>query len=180
MASLLTRSMHDLSAGAWFGGSLMGAVGLNGAAAAAKDSRERTRLSSIGWKKWAPVQTAAFGVHAVGGLGLILDNKARLMKQQGEPGTTIVKAALTLAGMGATYYSWTLGKKVDKLANEGGEGATEPRPGASDELAAAQKQLKVLQWVLPAVSGAVVVLGAKEGELQRPESLLSRVGLDRS
>ena len=28
----LVRSLHDLSAAAWFGGSLMGAVGLNGAA----------------------------------------------------------------------------------------------------------------------------------------------------
>ncbi|MDT5205049.1 MAG: hypothetical protein QOD34_1685, partial [Mycobacterium sp.] len=26
------RSLHDLGAAAWFGGSLMGAVGLNGAA----------------------------------------------------------------------------------------------------------------------------------------------------
>ena len=43
------RSMHDLGLAAWFGGNLMGAVGLNKAAAAAKDSAERTRLSSIGW-----------------------------------------------------------------------------------------------------------------------------------
>ena len=29
----LVRSLHDLGAAAWFGGSLMGAVGVNGAAA---------------------------------------------------------------------------------------------------------------------------------------------------
>ena len=33
----LIRSMHDLGLAAWFGGNLMGAVGLNGGAAKAKD-----------------------------------------------------------------------------------------------------------------------------------------------
>src|SRR5688572_24221734 len=45
------RSMHDVGLAAWFGGSLMGAVGLNGAAAAAADPRERLRLSSKGWQR---------------------------------------------------------------------------------------------------------------------------------
>ena len=54
--NLFARSIHDLSAAAWFGGSLMGAIGLNGATADAKDSTERTRLSSLGWKRWAPLQ----------------------------------------------------------------------------------------------------------------------------
>lgn len=173
MANLVSRSMHDLGAAAWFGGSLMGAIGLNGSTAEAKDPKERTRLSSLGWKKWAPVQTAAFAVHAAGGVGLIVGNKGRLAGQKGEPATTIIKTVITLAGMAATLYSGMLGKKVDKLSQEGGEGATEPRPGASKELASAQKQLQMLQWSLPAISAVVIVLGAKEGELQRPQSLLS-------
>src|SRR4051794_28909738 len=41
--NLIARSVHDLTAAAWFGGSLMGAIGLNGAAAQAKDPAERTR-----------------------------------------------------------------------------------------------------------------------------------------
>jgi hypothetical protein len=32
----VARSLHDLGLAAWFGGSLMGAVGLNGAAGAAR------------------------------------------------------------------------------------------------------------------------------------------------
>ncbi|GAB3527643.1 hypothetical protein GCM10027402_28360 [Arthrobacter monumenti] len=175
MGNLLSRSMHDLGAAAWFGGSLMGAVGLNGAAAQAKDPQERTRLSSVGWKKWTPVQVAAFGVHAIGGIGTILDNKSRLAAQEGEPANTVVKSVITVAGMAATLYSGVLGKKVAKLANEGGAGATKPRPGASKELASAQKQLQMLQWSLPLFSGAVIILGAREGELQRPQSLISRL-----
>lgn len=39
----LARSIHDLGLAGWFGGSLMGAVGLNGGAASPKDPTERSR-----------------------------------------------------------------------------------------------------------------------------------------
>ena len=174
-SNLLSRSVHDLSAAAWFGGSLMGAVGLNGAAAAAKDPKERTRLSTIGWAKWTPVQTGAFVAHTVGGVGLLFGNKARLAKQKGAGATTVTKTALTLVGMGLTAYTGVLGTKVGKLAEQGGEGVTEPRPGASEELKKAQKQLKVLQWAVPVVSGTVIVLGAQQGEQQRPSNLVEGI-----
>jgi hypothetical protein len=35
-------------------------------------------------------------------------------------------------------------------------------------VAKAQRQLKVLQWVIPALTGAVLVLSARMGEQQRP------------
>ena len=72
------RSLHDLGLAGWFGGSLMGAVGLNGAAAQAQDPRERLSLSAEGWKRWAPVNATAIGAHAVGGAGLILANRRRV------------------------------------------------------------------------------------------------------
>lgn len=168
----LARSVHDLTAAAWFGGSLMGAIGVNGAAAAAHDPKERTRLSRLGWKKWTPVQATALVAHGVAGAALIYQNKGRLATQDGVTRNTVIKAAVTVVGAGVTLYSGIVGKKVGQLAHEGGEGATEPRAGASDELAAAQKQLKVLQWVIPALAGTVVVLGAKHGEMQRPRNVL--------
>lgn len=170
--NLLARSLHDLSAAAWFGGSLMGAVGLNGAAAAAKDPKERTRLSTAGWARWTPVQIAAFGAHAIGGIGLIAGNKGRLSGQEGAAANTVVKSAITVIGMAASLYSGMLGKKVGELSQHGGEGATEPKPGAPEELAKAQQQLKVLQWILPLISGTVIVLGAQQGEQQRPKNVL--------
>jgi hypothetical protein len=45
----VVRSVHDIGLAAWFGGSLMGAAGLNAAAAAAKDTTERSHLASVGW-----------------------------------------------------------------------------------------------------------------------------------
>ncbi|NJC21428.1 hypothetical protein BJ994_000504 [Arthrobacter pigmenti] len=173
--NMLARSLHDLSAAAWFGGSLMGAVGLNGAAAEAKDPKERTRLSTIGWARWTPVQIAAFGAHAIGGIGLIAGNKGRLSGQDGAVASTVVKSTITVVGMAASLYSGILGKKVGELSQHGGEGATEPKHGAPEELAKAQQQLKILQWTLPALSAAVIVLGAQQGEMQRPKNVLSGV-----
>lgn len=169
--NLVARSVHDLSAAAWFGGSLMGAIGLNGAVAEAKDPTERTRLSSVGWMKWAPIQTAAFATHLVADLAIAWENKGRIAKQEGVARDTALKTAVTVAGAAVTLYAGILGKKVEKLADEGARGATEPNPAASDELKAAQQQLKLLQWAIPAFAGTVIILGAKHGEMQRTKNV---------
>ena len=174
----LIRSLHDLGLAAWFGGSLMGAVGVNGAAATAKDPTERLRLSSVGWAKWTPWQVAAVGVHAVGGAGLILSNRKRLAKQPGAGSATVVKLLLTVAAAGATAYSGVLGAKVKAHEGEGGAGATEPHAAASPELASAQSQLKALQWAIPALTASLLVLGAVQGEQQRGVSGLLDLGTD--
>jgi hypothetical protein len=169
--NLIARSVHDLTAAAWFGGSLMGAIGLNGAAAEARDPAERTRLSSAGWMKWAPIQTAAFASHLVADLAIAWENKERIAKQDGVARDTVIKTAVTLAGAAVTLYAGILGKKVEKLADQGAAGATEPRADASDELKSAQDQLRMLQWAIPAFAGAVIFLGAKHGEMQRPKNV---------
>jgi hypothetical protein len=170
--NLLARSVHDLTAAAWFGGSLMGAIGLNGAAAEARDPAERTRLSSVGWMKWAPVQTAALAAHLIADLAIAWENKGRIAKQDNVGAHTIYKTAVTLSGAAVTLYAGILGKRVEKMADEGALGATEPRAGAPDGLRTAQKQLKVLQFAIPAFAAWVIVLGAKHGEMQRPKNVL--------
>jgi hypothetical protein len=163
----VVRSLHDLGLAAWFGGSLMGATGLNGAASDASSPSERLRLASAGWAKWAPWQIAAIGVHAVGGLGLIVANRSRVRNQPGAKAATVVKLALTAAAAGSTAYSGMLGARVKRHEAEGAPGATETGANASDDLASAQRQLKLLQWVTPALTGAALVLGAVHGEQQR-------------
>jgi len=164
----LVRSLHDLGLAAWFGGSLMGAVGLNGATAEARNPTERTRLSSIGWDRWAPVQIAALVAHGVGGVGLILGNKERLMKQGESRSNTAVKTVITGLAGAAYAYSAILGRRIANHSDEPSEGATEPTGGSTDELAGAQRQVKVLQWVVPALTAVLVVLAAQQGEQQRP------------
>lgn len=172
------RSMHDLGLAAWFGGSLMGAVGLNGAAARASDPAERAKLAAFGWAKWAPVNAVAIGVHGLGGLGLIGANKTRVSAQPGARANTVAKAALTVAAAGLTAYSGYLGRQVARHSHEGAIGATEPHERASEELIAAQRQLKITQWAIPAATGVLIVMGAAQGEQQRPQSLV-RNQLDR-
>ena len=99
------RMMHDLGMAAWFGGTLMGAVGLNGATAKAKDPTERLRLSSLGWGRWAPVQLAAIATHAIGGVGVIYTNRTRLAAQPEARSNAAVKLPLTLLAAGLSLYA---------------------------------------------------------------------------
>ena len=164
----LVRSLHDTGLAAWFGGSLMGAVGLNAAAAAVSSPRERLTVASAGWARWAPVQWAAIIAHGIGGVGLIVGNAGRLAVQEEGRVNTKVKLGLTLVAVGATVYSGVVGMKMGAKAGEPVEGTTEPAENTSDELAAAQSQQRILQWVTPAVTLILIVLGAQQGEQQRP------------
>lgn len=173
--STTTRSMHDLGLATWFGGSLMGAVGLNGAAAAAHPPPEVLRLSSKGWARWAPVNAVAIGAHLLGGSGLLAGNKSRLTLQPEARQNTSVKTGLTVAALALTAYSGYLGRQVAKHERHGAPGATEPDPSAPTALRQAQSRLRAAQWAIPAVTGALIVLGAQQGEQQRPlAGLLSR------
>jgi hypothetical protein len=166
----LVRSLHDVGLATWFGGSLMGAVGLNAAAASVSSPRERIAVSGVGWKHWAPVQWAAIIAHGIGGVGLIVGNAGRLATQQEGRVNTGVKLGLTLAAVGATVYSGVVGMKMGAHAGEPVEGTTEPAESTSDDLAAAQNQQRILQWITPAVTLILIVLGAQQGEQQRPEA----------
>jgi hypothetical protein len=79
----IIRSMHDLGAAAWFGGNLMGAVGVNGGSKDVKDPAERTAVASAGWARWAPWSAVAIGAHLVGATGLLLANRDRVRDQKG-------------------------------------------------------------------------------------------------
>ncbi|GAB3605201.1 hypothetical protein GCM10027413_06100 [Conyzicola nivalis] len=164
----LVRSMHDLGLAAWFGGSLMGTVGLNGGAATAKSPAERLAISSRGWAKWAPVQLAAIAVHGIGGLGLIAGNKTRLVGQQEARTNTVIKIVITGLAGASTLASGLVGTKMGEHAAEGGEGVTEPGAGSSTELSSAQRMQKVLQWTTPLLTSVLIVLAAQQGEQQRP------------
>lgn len=168
----VVRSMHDLGLAAWFGSSLMGAVGVNGAASAAHDPQERLRLAGIGWSKWQPYDLAAIGAHLVGGAGMLVTDSDRIATQPGARAVTVVKTGLTGVALALSVHNKRLGQRAGQHQAEGPRGTTEPAADSSPELAATQRRLRVTQWVLPAVTGTLVVLGALQGEQQRPRSLL--------
>ncbi|MFB9377844.1 hypothetical protein ACFFKU_10735 [Kineococcus gynurae] len=166
------HSMHDLGLAAWFGGSLFGAVGLNGAAAAVRDAADRPRVASIGWAKWAPVNGAAIVVHGIGALSLLTKNSGRVVAQSGAGSNTALKSVLTVAAVGATVWSGLNGAKLAKHSPTPAAGATDPTPATDPEAAQAQKQLKLLQWSIPVLTGALLLLSVEQAEQQKPSQLV--------
>ncbi len=172
----LVRSLHDLGAAAWFGGSLMGALGVNGAAAQVRDPTDRARVAAAGWAKWTPANAVAIGAHLVGGAGLLVANSDRAKNQSGVTANTVAKMVITGVALATTAYSGVLGGKVAQGGGQPVAGATESLADTTSEVAAAQKQLKVLQWVTPVLTAVIIVLGAHQGEQQRGGQVLGGIG----
>lgn len=177
------RSMHDLGLAAWFGGSLMGALGVNGAAAQVPDTHQRLPVASAGWARWTPVNAAAIGAHLVGAAGELVTESPRMMAQSGVGRMSAIKTMLTVAALGVTGYSRLLGMKLEKAGGPPVEGATEPNHETPRQVANCQRQMKLLQWAIPAITGALIVITAYAGEQQKPgqvaRGMLGRMGSPR-
>lgn len=193
----LIRTLHDIGLAAWFGGSLFGIAGLNGAAAEGNDLHTARRVASIGWAKWTPVATAAIGTHLVGATGLLAANRDRVATQPGPARNTTVKVALTGIALGVTAYTRVLGKKIEQAevhrAKEVSSTTTSPVVSGGDSLSGAgaadkavgekagavaermpldvgeaERQLRYAQYAVPILTGVLLALGAQHGEQQRP------------
>ena len=164
----VARTLHDLGLAAWFGGSLMGAAGVNGAAAVVEDPTQRLRVANTGWARWTPLNLAGIAAHLAGGAVLTGANKGRMAGQQGVAAAGAVKTALTVAALGTTAYARVLGKRLERAGDVPVEGGTTPSPTSPDGVARAQRQLTVLQWMIPALTGGLLVINARMGEQQRP------------
>ena len=174
-----SRSLHDLGLAVWFGGSLMGAVGVNGASGEVADPKDRIRVADAGWGRWTPVNLVAIVLHLIGGARILAQNRGRLAGQQQVGSWAATKAGLTLAALGVTAYARVQGQKLMDVEADAarntppgqgleGETATEPAVTTPQDVADAQRRLRSLQWVIPALTGAMVVVNAKMGEQQRP------------
>ena len=176
----LARSMHDLGLAAWFGGTLANAIALNAAAGEAGDPHKVGEVTNAGWDRWTPANAAAIGVHVVGSAGLLAGNKGRVRAQRGVAAMSAMKTVLTAAAIGVTAYSRMLGAKVSDQSDVPVASGTEPTASTPSAVAGAQQQLAKLQWAVPALTGALIVVSAFAGEQQRPlevhKGLLARRG----
>jgi hypothetical protein len=163
----LSRSLHDVGLAAWFGGTLANAVALNPAAAQAEGNHSTGAVANTGWNRWTPVNAAAIALHVAGSVGQLAGNQGRVANQEGVGSMVLTKTALTAAALGATAYSRVLGKKVSQQVSVPAHSGTEPAPTTPKAVANAQRQLSVLQWVVPALTGALVVVSSFAGEQQR-------------
>lgn len=162
------RSLHDIGIAAWFGGSLMGAIGLNGGASKAKEPSERAKIARAGWDSWTPVNAAAIGAHLLGAAVLLGANKGRVAAQQGVASTAALKTVATAGALAATAYGRKLGKEIEAAP---AAGSTEPSPGTPSDMADAQRKEKYVQWAIPALTGVVIAIAAKMGEQQQPSQV---------
>ncbi len=163
----LSRSLHDVGLSAWFGGTLANAVALNPAAAEAGGSRAAGAVANTGWNRWTPVNAAGIALHVAGSVGQLAGNQGRVANQQGVASMVLAKTALTAAALGATAYSRVLGKRVDRETAVPAESGTRPAAATPPDVAKAQRQLTALQWAVPALTGALVVVSSFAGEQQR-------------
>lgn len=173
--NVISRSLHDVGLAAWFGGTLANAVALNAAAGATSKYSDAGNVANAGWDKWTPVNAAAIGAHVIGSVGQLVGNADRVAGQSGVGAMTVVKTALTGAALAVTGYSRVLGSRVADHRDVPVADGTTPTASTPPDVAAAQKQLSVLQWAVPALTGALIVVSALAGEQQRPTSVISGI-----
>ena len=165
----LSRTLHDVGLSAWFGGTLANAVALN--AAAGEAGSHTGAVANAGWNRWTPVNAAAIGAHLVGSVGQLIGNSGRVAQQQGVGQMSALKTVLTAAALGVTAYSRVLGKIVSDNGATPSKRGTKASKRAKGEVAAAQAKLDQLQWAIPAITGALVVVSSYAGEQQRPSEV---------
>lgn len=151
----VARTLNDAGLAVWFGGSLMGAVGLRGAAGAVPDPTQRARVNQAGWSTWSPVGAAAIAAHLVGGTLLVPINKGRLLTQRGVAPTSAAQTVCTFGALGATIAARATRRRL----------AEQPE---GEEAERASRRLRLLDAAVPVLTGASFVLNSRLGELQRP------------
>jgi hypothetical protein len=172
----VARAVHDLALGAWFGGTLMGAIGLNAASREIENPSDRLRVANAGWAKWTPLNLAAIAAYLGSGAVIAKANKGRVLGQQGVARATIAKTTVTGMALAATAYSRALGQRVMSEDGVAVEDAVTPNEKTPQEVAAAQRQLKVLQWAIPAQVAALIGITSLMGEQQRPMQVVRGIG----
>ncbi|MEJ5945616.1 hypothetical protein WDZ17_09965 [Pseudokineococcus basanitobsidens] len=180
--STIVRTMHDVGLAAWFGGSLMGAVGLNGAAGVVSDADERLPVATAGWARWAPLQAAAIGSHLLGGAVVLYRNRGRAAHQEGVRANTTAKLVVTGAALAATAWSGALGAKAAAVGRVPARTGVKPLPETPAEARTVLGQLRTVQWMLPALTGVLLALTAQQGEQQKASEVsrgLARTAADR-
>lgn len=155
----MLRVAHDLGLAAWFGGAWMGAVGLNGATIEIDDHTQRTRVANAGWFSWAPVGAAAIVAHvgsaaALGRYGASPDG--------GRAWWRPARTALTAAAVLCTAAAGVAGRRVVRGGDVPVATAVTPIAATPPDVARAQRMLRVAQWLVPLLTGAIWVANAAE------------------
>jgi hypothetical protein len=135
----------------------------------ASDQRPAAEYESSAWHRWNPVLAGSMVAHVVGGAGLLVWNRGRERHQRGVTASTAVKSALTVAAVGLTLGAVSDGLRSEQLRRRVEAG--DVSRGTREARERVERRMKVIGPLIPATTGALVVLGALEGEQQRPREM---------
>ena len=158
-SNTILRSVNELSLATWFGGSLMGAIGLRRAAAT---GGEQIKAEDAGWNAWQPVQTAAVLAQLGSGAGLTIANRGRYLLQGGVARTSLARTGVTGAALAATLLAARSGEQLSEASSSG---------ATADEIRRLQSRTRLFQALVPALTGTMIVFDALMGEQQRPQQV---------
>jgi len=176
-ANPVIRTANQLSLAAWFGGSLMGLVGVP--RAGQDGDGATTEAEGRAWSAWQPVQAGAIASQLASGAALTVVNRGRLVSQRGVARTSIIRTVLTGAAIGATALAARSGRRLEAALDGAAPTDDEPRPdGASSpdggqDVRALLRRTRALQATVPLLTGALISIDALMGEQQRPAQVLS-------
>lgn len=168
---VLARVAHDLGLAVWLGGYYMGAVALNGASREVDEPTQRARVVNAGWFRWSAVVPLAIGAH--------LGGAAWLTRRSAPPATSgaleVARTAATAVALLATLESGRAGRDMARAGDVPVATAVQPIADTPPEVAAAQRRLRVVQWVIPAATATILLLDALQREAGRGTRLLPEV-----
>jgi putative hemolysin len=172
----VAQATHDLGSALWFGGAVMGAVGVNRSGEELSEGIDRIRVAKAAWRRFAPLEWAGIGAASLAGLQLTRAGTRRIALQKGFGTVTAAKAATMALGTAATAYAAYCGNRIGKLAERANEegakvevkDATMPTSDTPEQIATWQRRQQVAQYAVPALAGANIAFGAYLSQSFRP------------
>jgi len=161
----VAQAVHDLGSALWFGGSVMGAAGVNKSGQQLTQGIDRIRVASSAWGRFAPAQWAGIGATLLAGLRLTQVGGRRLALQEGFATVGGLKAGFAVAGAAATGFAAYSGSRIGALAEEAEQrgaavqvkDATLPIDATPPDIARWQQRQRFAQALVPVLAGANIV-----------------------
>lgn len=174
----VAQAVHDLGSAMWFGGTLMGATGVNKAGRDLSNEFDRITVSKSAWARFSPLQWTGIAMTVLAGLQLTRSSADRLAAQRSFGSVGALKAGLTIAGIAATAYSAYCGGQIAQLAEQAREreqhidveDATTPTPHTPPDIAQWQRRQRIAQYLVPFLAGANIACGSYLVQSYRPRA----------